>query len=278
MNDSVPPVPEWLIRLTERARRADGQPPFSDHSLVELRTGSRQLIEHGELTAALVSETEAEFVVDPDARGRGLGTAMLERLLARASGELLIWAHGDHPAARALARSHGLEAVRELLHLRLDDLGDAAADLGAAPAETRIDAFRIGRDEDAWLELNTRAFSHHPEQGRLGRAELAQLLREPWFRADDFLMLWREERLLGYCWLKVEGETGEFYVVGVDPEHHGQGLGRLLAEAGLGRLRERRIKTAHLYVEGGNTAAVGLYRSLGFMDDRVDLQYRATAR
>lgn len=277
MSNSAPSAPEWLLLLVERARREDGQPPFSDQSLAELRTDSRRLIAQDELAAALVCETEAEFVVDPAWRGRGLGTAMLERLLGQATGELLIWAHGDHPAARALARSHGLEAVRELLHLRLDDLGDEHAELGRIPAGMSITTFRIGRDEDSWLELNARAFADHPEQGRLGREELEQLLSEPWFRADDFLMLWRGQRLLGYCWLKVEGGLGEFYVVGVDPEQHGHGLGRRLTEAGLARLRQRGTRAAHLYVEAGNGTALGLYRSLGFRDSEVDLQYRAAA-
>jgi mycothiol synthase len=113
-------APEWLTALIARAREADGQPPFSDQSLIDLRTGARELVAIDENAAALLSPGEAEFVVDPAARGRGLGTALLEGLLKGSPGELLIWAHGDHPAARALAKSHSLEAVRELLHLRLD--------------------------------------------------------------------------------------------------------------------------------------------------------------
>jgi mycothiol synthase len=83
---------------------------------------------------------------------------------------------------------------------------------------------------------------------------------------------------VGYCWLKVEENMGEFYVVGVDPDLQGSGFGRVLTEAGLQRLRARGIRTAHLYVEATSVAAVRLYRSLGFIDHSIDIQYRAPAR
>jgi mycothiol synthase len=286
---SVASTPEWLSSLIARAREADGQPPFSDQSLVDLRTGARELVALDHDAAALVSLGEAEFVVDPAARGRGLGTAMLEGLLAGSPGELLIWAHGDHPAARALALSHSLEAVRELLHLRLDlaaqpatDLTQPVADSAAAHLVTKsvvdVDTFRLGEDEDEWLALNAKAFAHHPEQGKVTRADLDELFGEEWFSADDFLLAREGGRIVGYCWLKVDAAGGEFYVVGIDPDAQGKGLGRRLAEAGLERMRGRDIPHAHLYVEADNVAAVRLYRSLGFKDDSVDIQYRALAR
>jgi mycothiol synthase len=281
--------PEWLPAFIARARAADGQPPFSDQALVDLRTGARELVAIDETAAALVSPTEAEFAVDPDARGAGLGTALLEGLLAGSPGGLLIWAHGDHPAARALAASHGLVAIRELLHLQLPEIPEptvspasdaSSVDVaGSRPAHpksnVRIAAFRPGTDDDAWVELNARAFVSHPEQGRVTLDDLNELVREGWFAADNFLIAWDGDTMVGYCWLKVEDDTGEFYVVGIDPDQQGRGIGRILTEAGLERLRSSDIHRAHLYVEGDNAAAVGLYRSLGFIDDSVDIQYRA---
>ncbi|HEV7951667.1 MAG TPA: mycothiol synthase [Glaciihabitans sp.] len=280
MTASPPSIPEFLPNLISAARTTDGAPPFSDQSLVDVRTGQRSVVALGEEAVALVSPTEAEFVVHPDARGQGLGTQLLEQLLANSPTGLLIWAHGDHPAARALAASHGLEAVRELLHLRAE-LDDTAETSGVAPGtttelptETQIRPFRIGHDEPAWLELNARAFSSHPEQGQVTRDDLDELFRENWFSADDFLVLETDGTMVGYCWLKIDAGEGEFYVVGVDPAAQGSGWGRILTRAGLARLRQRGIRSAHLYVEGENTAAVKLYRSLGFSDDSIDIQYR----
>jgi mycothiol synthase len=276
-----PSTPD-LTGLIARARAADGQPPFSDQSLVDLRTGSRTLLQLGP-SAAIVGQGEAEFVVEPDARGRGAGTAMLERIIAATAGDLLVWAHGDHPAARALAASHRLEAVRTLLQLRAGASGegpvgphrDASADETALRRSSpSVRAFRQGRDEDAWVALNAATFSSHPEQGSVTRADLEQLETEPWFDAEDFLVAWDGDRMVGYCWLKIEGSSGEIYVIGVDPARQGGGLGRALMAAGYARLAARGIRTVHLYVEGDNTAAIALYRSLGFEDDSVDIQYR----
>jgi mycothiol synthase len=276
---SVEPLasrPDWLDMLIQRAARADGQPPFSDGSLVELATGARELLAIGDVAAALLGDGEAEFVVDPDARRHGHGTELLEHLIAR-SPKLRVWAHGDHKAARALAASHRLVAVRELLQLRAPVPEQPPApepvEGRASTSSASVTAFRPGADEDAWLELNARAFASHPEQGRVSHAELDQLTAEPWFAADDFLLLRDGDLLVGYCWLKVEHGIGEFYVVGVSPERQGEGLGRRLVEAGLRRLAERGIRTSSLYVEADNQAAVRLYRSFGFDDHSIDIQY-----
>ena len=274
-------MPAELQGLIARATAVDGQPPFSDQALIDLRSGVRTLVQFDD-ASAIVGEGQAEFVVDPDARGRGQGTRMLDRLLADAGDhELLIWAHGDHPAARALAASHGLEPMRELLQLRM-------AVPPAVSSARAVRPFRVGVDEDEWVALNARAFAHHPEQGSVSRADLEQLEREPWFAADDFLVLRDVIRpretdpddtpMIGYCWLKVEHGVGEFYVVGVDPARQGGGAGRALMSAGFARLAARGIRTAALYVDADNTAAVGLYRSLGFETHSIDIQYRHRAR
>ena len=268
MSDSLRSAPDWLTRLITDAKTADGAPPFSDQSLVDYRTGARELVAIGEDAAALVSSTEAEFVVAPAARRHGLGTRMLEQLLA--SGSTLFWAHGDAPGARAIAASHGLTAIRELLHF----VGEVREPTPVAELVDGPGNFVPGQDEDEWVTLNARTFAHHPEQGSVTRADLEQLESEDWFRADNFLVLRREGRMIGYCWLKVEADRGEFYVVGVDPRHHGEKLGSLLFDAGLARLAELGIRSSHLYVEGDNVEALRLYRSRGFMQDSIDVQYR----
>ncbi|PWB98163.1 mycothiol synthase [Homoserinimonas hongtaonis] len=265
-------TPEWLNRLISRATATDGQPPFSDQSLVELRDGRRELLSIDETAAAVLlrgDPGEAELVVDPDARGNGLGEQMLSRVLTE-SPSILIWAHGDHPAARSLAARHELTAVRTLLQLR----APVHADLGAAGALDGFTPFRPGHDDAAWLDINARAFAHHPEQGSLTQVDLDARMAEPWFNADDFLLLRDEDgQVIAFCWLKVDGDIGEFYVVGVDPRHQGSGLGRRLVAAGLAHLAASGIRTASLYVDADNVPAVRLYRSYGFADHTVDVQY-----
>lgn len=264
-------IPEYLAGLIERARAADGQPPFSDQSLVELERGERTLM--GSVhAAAVVSANEVELVVDPDHRGQSHGTALAEAVLKEGPGVTFAWAHGDHPASRALAKRFGFTPIRTLLKLQ------ATLRPPFTGPDSRIRSFRPGKDDSAWLTLNATAFAGHPEQGKLVQRDLDDRIAEDWFDADDFLLLDDNGTLIGFCWLKVEGDSGEIYAVGIDPARQGEGLGRVLMDAGLSRLAARDIRTVALYVEADNEPALALYERYGFTQHTIDIRYQRTAR
>jgi mycothiol synthase len=70
---------------------------------------------------------------------------------------------------------------------------------------------------------------------------------------------------------------GEVYVVGVDPDLRGTGLGRALTLAGLHHLRSLDLPQAMLYVDASNTRAIALYESLGFVRWDTDVLFRRAA-
>lgn len=179
----------------------------------------------------------------------------------------------DHRLPTELATALGLAPRRELLQLRrpLPVPRDAPSRAGAPTLATR--PFRPADDEAAWLRANNRAFASHPDQGAETPATLASRAAEDWFDLDDFLVVDDPDHpgeLAGFCWTKVHQPTdqepalGEIYVIGVDPDHQGEGLGRALVLAGLDHLADRGIRTAVLYVEADNTPARALYQRLGF--------------
>jgi mycothiol synthase len=286
-----------VLRVVAAATDEDSVSPLSEHVLLHLRYGgdpeARNLLltEGGEVAGYAhldptdpVDGPSGELVVHPAHRGHGLGLALTRALLAEAGPRpLRLWAHGDLPAAAALASAAGFERVRALWTMRRP----LQAPLGTPELAEGITVrtFRVGHDEDAWIAINRRAFAGHPEQGAWTRADLDLREREPWFDPDGFFLAEREGRLAGFHWTKVHGShpgapahgheaIGEVYVVGVDPAEQGIGLGRALTLIGLRYLRSRGLPEVMLYVDEANTAAIRLYESLGFTQWDTDVMFR----
>ena len=258
--------------------------PLSEHVTLHLRYGGESGTDltttaEGHVTGYAYLEAAAdsaagELVVDPAWRRRGDGRALVTALAGRAGKEpLRVWAHGDLPAAAALARATGLQRVRALWQMGRP-LRDPLPE-PTVPADVSIRTFVPGRDEGEWLRVNALAFAHHPEQGAWTRADLSLREQEGWFDPAGFFLAERDGRLVGFHWTKVHGgTTGEVYVVGVDPAAHGGGLGRALTLTGLGYLRdERHLAEVMLYVDETNRAAVRMYERLGFTRTSVDVMY-----
>ena len=171
-------------------------------------------------------------------------------------------------------RSIGLEAQRDLwkLEVNLPPVGGFEAAEGLD-----IRAFRVGNDEAEWVGVNNRAFAWHREQGGWTVEQVSQREAEPWFDPEGFLIHEVDGAIAGFCWTKIHDDetppAGEIYVIGVDPAHHGKGLGRAMTVAGLRSIQSRGYDRAILYVDADNTPAAKLYESLGFTTETVRRLY-----
>ncbi len=289
--------------LQKSALIVDGAEPFSEAVTLSWQAGPESGTEAGTHLLARTSAGKfagyahldptgtAELAVEPSYRRQGHGRALVQALeRAAASGAvgsgagsdgspLRIWSHGDLPAARALARAAGYRAVRTLLQLRLELTARPAPDGVPWPDGVTVRSFVPGQDDAAWLALNARAFAHHPEQGRMTQADLGARMAEPWFDPDGFLIAEQHQQMVGFHWTKVHRDSGpalgEVYVLGVDPDRHGGGLGKALTAAGLNLLWDRGLRTVLLYVEADNAPALAVYRGLGFGPYASDVMYRA---
>lgn len=287
--------------LAAAAEDVDGVAPLSEQPLLCLDTDEDWLThvvahdKHGATIGYLQVDrggdvASAELVVHPDCRRNGTGSMLLRtaerdaRLPSRSGAPdqrgrpLRVWAHGDLPAARALADARGYTVVRELLLLARPL--DGVAPAPGLPAGYAVRTFRPGQDDEAWVALNARAFASHPEQGRLTVEDLRRRRSEPWFDpAGFFLLTDADGRLAGYHWTKVEpgqpddAADGEVYALGIDPDHQGRGLAAPLTAVGLEHLAAVGCTRAVLYVDGDNTAALRTYERAGFTRAAVDVQY-----
>jgi mycothiol synthase len=199
--------------------------------------------------------------------------AALATVEAGGGEQVYVWVSEPTAGDDGVARAHGMALGRDLYQLRVPlPLADPA---WRDELETR--PFRPGLDDAAWLEVNNRAFAWHPEQGGWTAETLQERLAEPWFDAEGFLLHDRDARLAGFCWTKVHAapeRLGEIFVIAVDPDFAGLGLGRALTVAGLRWLHdERAVDTGMLYVDASNTPAVTLYDRLGFNRHHTDRAY-----
>ena len=282
----LPEIRQAAVRsVLEAATAADSVAPVSEHVMLKLAaTGPVSVGEHlllgpdpllGYAYREDAALREVELVVHPDHRRAGRGRALLLAAAAGApDGRVQVWSHGDHPGGRALATALGYRVVRTLLQLRrplgpLDEF-----DVPALPDGVTLRSFRPGTDDAEWLRLNARAFAHHPEQGRTTQADLEARMAEPWFDPKGFLIAEQDGVMIGFHWTKVHpGGLGEVYVVGVDPQRHGGGLGRALTLAGLRHLAGLGLSTALLYVESDNAPALAVYHRLRFSPWSTDVMY-----
>ena len=264
-----------LSDLAERVRVADGLDAFNERARMAFADDAPGRVEltvtDGTIPIAAafaVGDSPVELAVDPTHRRRGHATALLHRLLA--AGEDRFWAHGNLPAAQALAATHGLTSARVVLHLTRSGPPPAAA------VPTGIDIRpHEAADIPGILQVNAHAFETHPEQGSMDLAAFERLTREEWFEPAGLFVAERAGTVVGFHWTKRLGATGEIYVLAVKPESHTAGVGRALAVRGLGHLADHGVTQVELYVEADNAAAVALYESLGFTELARDVLYTA---
>ncbi|PYI40314.1 mycothiol synthase [Arthrobacter psychrolactophilus] len=292
--------------VIDAAESADGNPPFSEQTLVELKAttaGPHSVLtlltyapenaspSMGEDLAGVAvvvgngSEGVLEIAVHPSYRNEGVGAILANKLVeVRGLQGIKAWSHGDHEAAADLAASYGYRAVRELWRMRLvrqtpSSAGESVSHQLTADGVT-LRTFVPHQDEQAWLAANAAAFSHHPEQGAMTLADLQARMAEDWFDPAGFFLAVNEaDEILGFHWTKVhpargsQAAIGEVYVVGVTPAAQGLGLGKVLTRQGIDYLHQAGLSAIMLYVDADNEAAVALYRKLGFTKWDSDVMY-----
>jgi mycothiol synthase len=293
-----------VTRLVDEVTEADGVRPLSEHVMLHLRYGGdtparnflgwsespagRDLAAYAHLDVTdPVEGASAEVAVAPAMRRHGFGRQMVEALVADSpDGRLRLWAHGDQPAAVALAASLGFSRDRILWQLRRSLYAPLPEPV--LPDGVGIRTFEVGRDEQRWIEVNNRAFAAHPDQGHWSVEDLRMREREPWFDPAGFFLAERGSgagaELVGFHWTKIHGADeshghapiGEVYVVGVDPSAQGQGLGPALTLVGLRYLRSHGLSSVLLYVDDTNPGAIKVYERLGFTRWDVDISFRRT--
>jgi ribosomal-protein-alanine N-acetyltransferase len=80
------------------------------------------------------------------------------------------------------------------------------------------------------------------------------------------------EQPLGYLVMSAVQDEAELLMLGIDADHQGRGLGRLLLESGLEALSES-IDSVFLEVRASNAGAQALYQKVGFFEVGLRRRY-----
>ncbi len=214
----------------------------------------------------------AELVIEPEQAHRlaDLGPPLLARVLKGSGQHTHYWVSDPTPAHLEVVARLELHQHRTLHQMKRPLPLDLPEELRGLVTR----AFVPGQDEEALLELNRRAFSTHPDQGRMTRAQFDERMAQPWFDPAGFLMCEIDQVLAGFCWTKLFADyrppLGEIHIIAVAPEFAGRGLGPRLVAAGLDHLSSQGAGEGVLFVEGDNSGALAMYQRLGFIVSRTD--------
>lgn len=262
-------VHEFLAGVAD----ADGHPPLSEHKVTTLGR-DRNLVGVWSDDAGLCLVTVAarhagdghwaiEAALAPRRRTADDEEAAIERAtgLISAGEAHSFWAF--RPGQVDAADRLGYDQTRVVL--RMSGPIPTAA-LGSVPGVSI--GPMTGCDIEAIVGVNNRAFANHREQGSMTVNEFRSLMMLAWFDPAGVYVARLGERIVGFCVTKHEERAvGEVYLLAVDPDQAGSGIGRALVRRGFAGLADRGSVTAQAWVDAANQPAMGLYQAMGLAED-----------
>lgn len=218
--------------------------------------------------------------VHPDARGHGVGAALIDSAAETARGwgaTYISTAIPDaDPRSLVFLERHGFKKVRTFDKMRLSLKKDQAGP--AVPAGYTLRNFRAG-DEAGFVHVFNAAFGDHWDFVPLTEAEVSQWNRRPSFDPRGCFLLFEGEALVGFATVlfnperaEVTGQViGRIFEMGVLPSHRRKGLGYVLLQVALKYASENGFAAVDLVTDAESEAGKQLYAKVGFEEKRSSL-------
>ncbi|HET9672828.1 MAG TPA: GNAT family N-acetyltransferase [Actinomycetota bacterium] len=221
-------------------------------------------------------------VVQPKHRGRGIGSALLDRIETRAaevlrgvpSGRLRHSIAAGDDAAEAMLRSRGLRPLRHFWHMRIELDGPVAT--APDPEGIRVRPVDATTDLAAVHAVLEAAFDWGGERPPPFEAWLREHEQSPTHDPTLWLLAWDGSRPVGALTAS-EGEEGaSIDWLAVVRSHRGRGIGAALLRRSFARLADRGAPDVMVSVDAENpTGATALYERVGMrVVNRWDLWER----
>jgi mycothiol synthase len=214
-----------------------------------------------------------DCLVHPEHRKRGLATELFHYANRRARELGARVAHvnvaEDNVAAKGLLSKLGFGLVRRFLELRLELSEVHLLDRGQVAVACR----HLQRgEEDKLTQIQNRSFADTWGYNPSTVEEIVYRLDLISCSPEDVILIWEGDTPIGYCWTLIDPAKnaatgtgkGRIYMLGVDPDYRGRGIGKQALVAGLAHLKDKGIEVVELTVDSQNAAACALYESGGF--------------
>lgn len=209
-------------------------------------------------------------VVHPQHRGLGIGSALFERIEARALERLggVAGATFEHSindvdeAARAMVLARGLALVRSFRHMQIDL--DGPCDPGTPPAAIDIRGIGSEADLERAYAIFVEAFRDEWGYRVIPFEEWRSLeVETPGFDPSLWHLANEAGEPVGALNATVWGDRGWIGELAVLPPWRGRGIGSALLRRSFATFAERGLQRVMLNVDLENPAAMSLYRRIG---------------
>jgi mycothiol synthase len=260
-----------------------GRPNYSPESYLFVAEADGKVVACINLTPELgIGRVVLNGLVHPGHRRRGIATELLsvamQRSLSLGAGVVQASIAEDNVAGRKLAEKLGFKIARRFLELEMQITELQTPVVSRVPAACRH--LRLG-EENILTELQNCSFAGTWGYNPGTVEEIAYRLNLSDSCPEGVILVCRGGQPVGYCWTTVavkesaaaDPKVGRIYMIGVVPEHRGQGLGGLVLTAGLSYLKGRGIDVAELTVDSENREALALYKSVGFRTRSITVWY-----
>jgi mycothiol synthase len=223
--------------------------------------------------------------IHPDHRRKGLAKRLLAKVISRAHElsipRLQVNIMDSNGLAQKVLSRLGFKCVRKYNELRL---ATSVLNLPQSP-DSQIAPRSLQNGEEVILtELQNRCFvgswGYHPNTVDA----IIYRMNSSGCSPHDVILICQEDRPISYCWTEItppstssDMKVGRIYMIGVDPDYRGRGLGRKVLVTSLTHLKNKGAEIIELTVDSANHVACSLYRTIGFTKRATSLWYERQA-